>query len=173
VSAFAPNVTRWQRWAWDADILPASGQSRASRRRRIFHGFSVVTSSTYRRRARVTDWVTLRLRRTMNPPDNDPYAGTLVGSGPLFREAPADEPAGHYLIVVEGPEPGRIVELGEEPVTIGRDARQTMAFTADGQLSRLHARVSISDGTPIAEDLGSTNGTYLDGVRLHAPARLR
>ena len=58
---------------------------------------------------------------------------------------------------------GRRVALGEEPVTIGRNADCTVTLT-DPRTSRRHAEVrSIGDGFLIA-DLDSTNGTIVNGV---------
>jgi serine phosphatase RsbU (regulator of sigma subunit) len=103
----------------------------------------------------------------------DPFAGTLMGVGPLFRDATAADDHGHYLVVLSGAEPGRIVEIGAEPITIGRDAQQPIAFVGDRQMSRAHARVMLAGGLARVEDLGSTNGTFLDGVRLQGPTTLR
>jgi hypothetical protein len=79
---------------------------------------------------------------------------------------------GHYMLVVDGLEPGRRFEVGSQPVTIGRDPRQMLVF-ADTEVSRLHARLSLVAGEVIAEDLGSTNGTFVDARRITAPAVLR
>jgi serine phosphatase RsbU (regulator of sigma subunit) len=79
---------------------------------------------------------------------------------------------GHYLVIVEGATPGRRVGIDAAGVTVGRDPQQTLVFT-DPQLSRRHARVLLVNGEPVVEDLGSTNGTFVDGRRLTAPAKLR
>ena len=78
---------------------------------------------------------------------------------------------GHYLVVSKDGEPGRWTEVGAEPVTIGRDARRTLVL-ADTEVSRLHARVSLVGGEAVVEDLGSTNGVFLDGQRITAPVPL-
>src|SRR5262245_4111044 len=103
----------------------------------------------------------------------DPFAGTLMGAGPLFPDANTADDHGHYLVVVAGSDLGRIVEIGADPVTIGREATQRIAFVDDRAMSRAHARVSMAGGVASVEDVGSTNGTFLDGVRLQAPAPLR
>jgi putative peptide zinc metalloprotease protein len=58
-------------------------------------------------------------------------------------------------------------------MTLGRDATSTVVLS-DPAVSRLHARISAGhrDG-PLIEDAGSSYGTFVDGVRLSAPARLR
>jgi serine phosphatase RsbU (regulator of sigma subunit) len=80
---------------------------------------------------------------------------------------------GHYLVTMEGAEPGRHVEVGSDPLTIGRDAKQTLAYSGDSEMSRVHARVSLVNGRVVAEDLGSTNGTFVDSRRIAAPTPLR
>ena len=67
--------------------------------------------------------------------------------------------------MVEGAEPGRRIEITAAPMTIGRDAQQTLVF-ADTELSRRHARVSLVNDEAVVEDLGSTNGTFIDGKRI-------
>jgi serine phosphatase RsbU (regulator of sigma subunit) len=86
---------------------------------------------------------------------------------PVVRDA-----IGHYLVAIAGADPGRRVEIGAEPITIGRDAKQTLSF-ADSEMSRRHARVALVNGDVIAEDLGSTNGTFVDDERLTAPVKLK
>ena len=69
---------------------------------------------------------------------------------------------GHYLVVLEGTSPGKRLEISAEPITIGRGARQTLVVD-DSDVSRLHARVTLVNGTVLAEDMQSTNGTFVDG----------
>jgi serine phosphatase RsbU (regulator of sigma subunit) len=75
-------------------------------------------------------------------------------------------------VLIAGAGTGKRVEIGDTPITIGRDARQTLVFD-DTKLSRLHARVSAVNGKIVIEDLKSTNGTFVDGVRVTAPVTLR
>jgi len=58
--------------------------------------------------------------------------------------------------------------LGHE-ITVGRTTACTVTIPDDSFVSQLHARVYTVDGVAYAEDLGSTNGTYLNGKRLVAP----
>jgi serine phosphatase RsbU (regulator of sigma subunit) len=85
---------------------------------------------------------------------------------------PAPDAQVHYLVAIAGVEPGRRFEVGPTPLTIGRDHRQSLVFP-DTEVSRLHARVSLVNGEVVAEDLGSTNGTYVDAARLTQPQVLR
>ncbi|MGE0705837.1 MAG: PP2C family protein-serine/threonine phosphatase [Vicinamibacterales bacterium] len=97
---------------------------------------------------------------------------TMFISRPHPQAAAAPDEVVHYLVAVEGAEPGRRIEIGSAPLTIGRDARQSLVF-ADTEVSRLHARVSIVNGDLVAEDLGSMNGTFVDAVKLTSPHVLR
>ena len=109
----------------------------------------------------------------MNPPDADDFESTLAVSPKRSAEKPpVHEVFGNYLVVITGADTGKLVEICDTPITIGRDVRQTLVFD-DTQLSRLHTRVSLVNGEVIAEDLKSTNGTFIDGVRLTGPATLR
>ncbi len=53
-----------------------------------------------------------------------------------------------------------------EAITIGRDDDNTIRITDDAYISGHHARVSIVDGAVVVDDLGSRNGTYLNGNKL-------
>src|SRR5436189_4947314 len=75
---------------------------------------------------------------------------------------PTNDSIGHYLVVLEGTSPGKRLEIATEPVTIGRGAKQTLVVD-DHDVSRLHARVTLVNGTAFLEDMQSTNGTFVDG----------
>jgi pSer/pThr/pTyr-binding forkhead associated (FHA) protein len=75
------------------------------------------------------------------------------------------------LEIVEGEEAGRQTQL-DGPVEIGRDASTNLALD-DEQASRRHARVSAQGDIAIIEDLGSTNGTYVNGQPIEGPRAVR
>jgi serine phosphatase RsbU (regulator of sigma subunit) len=109
----------------------------------------------------------------MNPFDGDDFEPTIAaGSKRGPEQAPVREIFGNYLVVIAGADAGKRVEIADTPITIGRDPRQRLVFD-DTQLSRAHARVSLVNGEVVAEDLKSTNGTFVDGVRVTAPVTLR
>ena len=56
---------------------------------------------------------------------------------------------------------GRSYELGDE-LTVGRASGCQVALTDDSYVSQLHARIFRKDNRLWLEDLGSTNGTYLN-----------
>lgn len=69
------------------------------------------------------------------------------------------------LVVQKGPNQGQVINLQEQIITIGREASNLVAIE-DRALSRRHARLTSQNGGWILEDLGSTNGTYLNGALL-------
>ena len=74
------------------------------------------------------------------------------------------------LELVEGAEPGRVFALGGDEVA-GRDPAQPIALS-DDQISRRHARFALSGGAVTVEDLGSRNGTYVNGQVLQGARTL-
>src|SRR5262252_3125112 len=102
--------------------------------------------------------------------DDEFPSGTLHLDPALLGEpAPAEE-VGHYLVPISAGE-GKRIQIGETAVTIGRSPDQTLVIL-DTSVSRRHARISIVSGEVLAEDLGSTNGTFVNGVRLNAPCKV-
>ncbi|MGH3320261.1 MAG: FHA domain-containing protein FhaB/FipA [Streptosporangiaceae bacterium] len=72
------------------------------------------------------------------------------------------------VIVTRGTLTGTSVALGEAPVTIGRANDATLVLSDDYASSR-HARLFPQDGQWLVEDLGSTNGTFLDRTKVTRP----
>lgn len=64
------------------------------------------------------------------------------------------------------------VELREGSLLVGR-LPECDVMIDDGLVSRMHARISVRDNSVIVEDLHSTNGVYLNGVRITHSALLR
>lgn len=70
------------------------------------------------------------------------------------------------LVVTAGAEIGRSLEIGTDPIVMGRDPTADLQL-ADPRVSWRHARLTaLADGRAILEDLGSTNGTFVDGQRV-------
>jgi serine phosphatase RsbU (regulator of sigma subunit) len=104
--------------------------------------------------------------------DDDFFPRTLrVDPGLLRGEPSAQEELGHYLVLISGGEPGKHILISETAITIGRNPDQTLVI-ADTSVSRRHAQMSIVNGELHVTDLGSTNGTFVDGVRLSAPQKV-
>jgi pSer/pThr/pTyr-binding forkhead associated (FHA) protein len=76
--------------------------------------------------------------------------------------------AARQLIVTAGQLAGTRITLGESQITIGRAEDSTLVITDDYASAR-HARLVPRDGQWFVEDLGSTNGTYLDRGKVSGP----
>ncbi|MBV9381660.1 MAG: FHA domain-containing protein [Streptosporangiaceae bacterium] len=72
------------------------------------------------------------------------------------------------LLVTDGALKGTSVDLAEQQITLGRSNDATLVLNDDYASSR-HARIFPQDGQWIVEDLGSTNGTYLDRQKVTRP----
>ncbi len=93
----------------------------------------------------------------------------MVGSG-IAAMAPAVT-FGHFLSFSENGTPVR-VEIGAEGVTIGRTAPSDVAI-ASPEISRRHCRIELRGDAALVTDLGSTNGTFVEGARIDRATRLR
>jgi len=84
------------------------------------------------------------------------------------RPARAGRGEPQRLLVTGGPLSGTALPLTEQQITIGRSNDATLVLNDDYASSR-HARLFPQDGQWIVEDLGSTNGTYLDRQKVTQP----
>ena len=107
-------------------------------------------------------------------PTNNP--ATDMGATEIFRMPSADatvpdlmaeeKPAHPTLTIVKGPQIGETFELDAPIITLGRDPRNSV-FLNDMTVSRHHAKMDLSacpQGRATVEDLGSLNGTWVDGA---------
>jgi pSer/pThr/pTyr-binding forkhead associated (FHA) protein len=76
--------------------------------------------------------------------------------------------AARELVVTGGNLAGTTITLADQQITIGRAGDATLVLTDDYASTR-HARLFPQNGDWILEDLGSTNGTYLDRQKVSAP----
>lgn len=75
------------------------------------------------------------------------------------------------LIVTHGALSGTRIALDDRPILIGRADDSTLVLDDDYASTR-HARLSLRGSDWYVEDLGSTNGTYLDRAKVTAPLRV-
>lgn len=78
------------------------------------------------------------------------------------------------LVVVTSPDlsEGQDYELNSAQLTVGRGNQNDIALSTDEYASARHARFEPRQDGVWVQDLGSTNGTYLNGTRLERPRRL-
>lgn len=86
---------------------------------------------------------------------------------PVLRAAAQTSADGHWLIAND-----RRVALVAGENVIGRDS-DVAVWLDHATLSRRHARITLLEGVAILEDLGSKNGTMLQGADLQGPTPLR
>ncbi|MBX3277993.1 MAG: sigma 54-interacting transcriptional regulator [Acidobacteria bacterium] len=68
------------------------------------------------------------------------------------------------LIALSGPLRGSVFALGEDPLTIGREQSNRVRPEGDLSVSRQHCRIEVQGDEVRARDLGSYNGTFVNGV---------
>jgi len=100
-------------------------------------------------------------------------AAVRAGVG-LVARGGAKRDAGISLKIVDGPKALKGISVPVAgPVMIGRSPGADIVI-ADTFVSTQHARVApLSDSSVVVEDLGSTNGTVVNGSRITAPTELR
>ncbi len=76
------------------------------------------------------------------------------------------------LVMRSGPTPGKTYPLSKSEIYIGRDINNDITIS-DAEISRKHVRLILQGGGYIVEDLGSTNGSFVNGNRLMGPFTLR
>ena len=111
------------------------------------------------------------LRASGQPRVAVPPPARRRGSGSSRAPAPSAPAPPSHLLVTAGDLMGTRITLTGAPVLIGRASDSTLVLTDDSASNR-HARISLQDGMWVAEDLGSTNGTYLGSRKVDGPTPL-
>src|SRR3990172_96830 len=74
-------------------------------------------------------------------------------------------------MVLQGPDKGRTFRTLNETAILGRESDQIPL--SDRTVSRRHAQLDPENGSWMLADLNSANGTFVNGVRIKAPVRLK
>jgi hypothetical protein len=119
--------------------------------------------------ARVVRVVVLELRS----PAAEAVAGAAPAAAPRGREKRSEGRGALRLRLLEpSPREGEVIPIPDE-VTVGRGGGCGIVLADDTYVSTLHARLYQQNGQAFVEDLGSTNGTFVNGKRLTSPTRLK
>jgi hypothetical protein len=93
----------------------------------------------------------------------------LAGGGAIGHAADS----GRLVVVASAVlEPGEEYELSAAPLTIGRGGQNDVQIEADEFASARHVRIEPRRDGVWVNDLGSTNGTFVNGVRVDRPRKL-
>jgi pSer/pThr/pTyr-binding forkhead associated (FHA) protein len=118
--------------------------------------------------ARVVRVVLLELRA--------PAISAEPGGGAAAAAAPARKSDGRGTLRLRIVEPaerkGQVIDIGDE-MTVGRAGGCGIVLADDTYVSQLHARLFRQHRDTFVEDLGSTNGTFLNGSPVSSATRLK
>ena len=115
-----------------------------------------------------TDLFGQRVRKLPAPTPAAPFLVEPTPAAPQQRPAPVSSGSATRLVIVSGPKSGLEIDLPSEPLTIGRSSESGLVIR-DDYTSTHHARLMRWDDDWVVQDLDSTNGTFLDGVRVTLP----
>ena len=89
------------------------------------------------------------------------------------QEAPPKLPEGRRLslAIIEGPDAGKVYRIDKPKVVIGRSGADLVLN--DAETSRAHAAVEIRDSVMLLQDLGSRNGTLVEGSKIEGQVELQ
>jgi predicted component of type VI protein secretion system len=73
--------------------------------------------------------------------------------------------AQYQFVMRSGPTVGKAFPLEAQEISIGRDATNIISIN-DAEVSRRHARMELRGAAYVIQDLGSTNGTFVNGTRI-------
>ncbi len=115
-----------------------------------------------------------RIVRTASRDLRLPQESFILAPSSAGVQAARPGPRTGRLVVVKSPDlsEGEDFELDSAQLTIGRGRQNDITIPTDEYASARHARFEPRQDGVWVQDLGSTNGTYLNGTRLDRPRRL-
>lgn len=109
--------------------------------------------------------------KSLREPEPEPIVAAMQASTekpPVGLQMPAGKRLS--LAIIDGPDAGSVFRLEKPRVTIGRSGSDMNLN--DTEASRQHAAVEVRDTEYSVNDLGSTNGTLVDGSKITGPTEL-
>jgi hypothetical protein len=114
-------------------------------------------------------WVVMReLRGTPMPVAAAPVAAPAVAPAKVKAKAKRQ----WRLVLVEPPTEAGATYAIDDEITLGRGGGCNVPLGFDTFVSQVHARAFDRDGTLWIEDLGSRNGTFVNGEQVHEPTKV-
>ena len=104
-------------------------------------------------------------------PSSDPLAKELESPPPPPKRSKRPRGQPRVLVVTQGSKTGQSAALADGVILIGRGA-DCQIILDDDYVSTRHARVVSGENGIYLEDLGSTNGSYVNGQRITAPTTI-
>ena len=96
----------------------------------------------------------------------DPTTGACACSVGAGAPAAAATGTGPRLVATQGTYAGSIYALAGDTIVIGREESNAIAFPQDSTVSRKHASISNANGQFTIHDEGSSNGVFVNGVKI-------
>jgi pSer/pThr/pTyr-binding forkhead associated (FHA) protein len=116
--------------------------------------------------------VRLTLRELRAPALAAEPAGASTVAPPRRERGPEPRAAMRLRILEPASRRGETHTIDRE-VTVGRGGGCALVLSDDTYVSQLHARLFQQNGEGYVEDLGSTNGTYVNGKQINGVTRLK
>jgi hypothetical protein len=109
----------------------------------------------------------------MREPKPAPFGAQAAPAAPVAAPAQPARGGSERLVVVDPVAKKGLEFPVADELTVGRAGGCAILLDDDSFVSQLHARVFRRDGQMFVEDLGSTNGTFLNGQKVSAPVAVR
>ena len=90
------------------------------------------------------------------------HADTVGGNIPLDTQPQAPAERAPRVVIIQGPDKGKVFPLSAPRTIVGRAKAAAIALN-DDRVSRRHCVLVVEDGVASVVDLGSRNGTRVDG----------
>jgi serine phosphatase RsbU (regulator of sigma subunit) len=103
--------------------------------------------------------------------DDEDLSDRTISFRPSAAIKPAGQPDAHLLLIHAANAPPRHIALNLLPITVGRSAPSELILEGS-TVSRRHCKLERQGDLIVITDVGSTNGTFVNGERIEAPVAL-